>query len=74
MSWVAIGSFIVFIIVIIVKCKQIKMKYEEQNHAAILQAAARRKLSVRIPPIQRPKKRFISPPGYQRPFKSSKLV
>ena len=73
MVWLTIVSFIIFIVAVILKCRQIKRNYEEQNHAMILQAATRRKLSLRTPPIQRPKKRFISPPPYQRPFKSTKL-
>ncbi len=65
--------FVILIVFIIIKCKQIKSEYEQQYHAAILQSATRRKLSIRTPPIKRPKKRVISPPHYDRPFKSTKL-
>ena len=66
-------TLIVFLIILIISSKKYYQQIKEQKHAAILQMATRRKLSIRQPLIKEKRKRFISPHNYQYPRKSVKL-
>lgn len=71
MVWLPFLAFM--IVFLIFKYIQSNKFYEDKKRGEILKKENNRKLSIRGHTIKYRKRRFISPPSYQRPFKSTKL-